>query len=92
MQLELTWYKMRNTGMQKNVPNFILFFFMNLRSNKVTPLEVVQRALKAIEDMDKREPKLRAFVQVNKDEVLKVCATLLNIFYWYCKFKTNVNA
>ena len=38
----------------------------------MTPLQVIQRALRAIEDMDNREPKLRAFVQVNKEEVLKV--------------------
>ena len=43
------------------------------RLKKVTPLEVAQRALEAIEKTISARPKLGAFVQVNSDEVIKVC-------------------
>ena len=70
---------------------FQCIVFLITRSNKVTPLQVIQRALRAIEDMDNREPKLRAFVQVNKEEVLKVRVSFTVICHHSPSFVVTCN-
>lgn len=42
------------------------------RLQHVTPIQIAARVIEIIEDMEKQTPKLKAIVQHNKDEVLKV--------------------
>ena len=41
---------------------------------QVTPIQIAERVIEIIEDMEKQTPKLKAIVQHNKEEVLKVSA------------------
>ena len=45
------------------------------RLREVTPLQIAERVLEIINDTEKQTPKLRAIVQYNKEEILKVPKT-----------------
>lgn len=44
------------------------------RLQQVTPIQIAERVIEIIGDMEKQTPKLKAIVQHNKEEVLKVSA------------------
>jgi len=44
------------------------------RSHSVTPMQVAERVIEIIKETEKQTPKLRAIVQHNKEEVLKMAA------------------
>lgn len=44
------------------------------RSLTVTPMQIAERVIEIISDTEKQNPKLRAIVQYNKDEILKMAA------------------
>lgn len=44
------------------------------RSHTVTPMQIAERVIEIIRDTEKQTPKLRAIVQYNKEEILKMAA------------------
>lgn len=52
------------------IPNLIKEY----RSHTVTPMQIAERVMEIISDTEKQNPKLRAIVQHDKDEILKMAA------------------
>lgn len=44
------------------------------RSRTVTPMQIAERVIEIIEDMEKQSPKMRAIVQYKKEEIFKMAA------------------
>lgn len=55
------------------------------RSHTVTPMQIAEHVIDIIRDTEKQNPKLRAIVQHDKDEILKVhdCALAQTILQFY---------
>lgn len=53
--------------------NYLHFFFICCRSRTVTPMQIAERVIEIIENMEKQSPKMRAIVQYKTEEILKVC-------------------
>lgn len=52
----------------------ILDLTKEYRSHTVTPMQIAQRVIEIINDTEKQNPKLRAIVQHDEDEILKMAA------------------
>lgn len=48
-------------------------FHIFVRSGEVTPLQVAKNIIAALEDAEKGSPPLRAIVQWDRKEIIKVC-------------------
>ncbi|KAL9968688.1 hypothetical protein ACROYT_G020806 [Oculina patagonica] len=64
-----------------NIPKESSFKFVTIpdlikeyRSHTVTPMQIAEKVIEIIKDTEKQNPKLRAIVQFDKDEILKMAA------------------
>lgn len=49
-------------------------------------MQIAERVIEIIEDMEKQSPKMRAIVQYKKEEIFKVCFQCIYMIYLYIPF------
>ena len=51
-------------------------------------MQIAERVIEIIEDMEKQSPKMRAIVQYKKEEIFKVCFLCIYMIYLYIPFSS----
>lgn len=55
-------------------------------------MQIAERAIEIIEDMEKQSPKMRAIVQYKKEEIFKVCFQCIYMIYLHIPFSSMLTS
>ena len=55
-------------------------------------MQIAERVIEIIEDMEKQSPKMRAIVQYKKEEIFKVCFQCTYMIYLHIPFSSMLSS